>query len=226
MQKILAGRNESLANEAFRRIRAGEEPSAIVEHFQTSPRRNRATALSPDRRRAFRDLLVVLALSTVSLSEIVHIAGEVSDPRVSVVMPRTRNVLQVNREFVITRTYITDILANVGLAQASLLPASPTRSSLEQSDGSHDGPLFWVPAAPWVTIIHNEFAVSHLISIFFATINPYWRFLEEDLFLRGMRSRDLDSEYCSPALVSAVLACAAVSSPSFPLKLRANGTPL
>ena len=141
-------------------------------------------------------------------------------------MPRTRDVLQVNREFVITRTYITDILASAGLAQASLLPASPTRSSLKLSDGSLDGPLFWVPAAPWVTIIHNEFAVSHLISIFFATINPYWRFLEEDLFLRGMRSRDRHSEYCSSALVSAVLACAAVSSPLFPLKLKANGLPL
>lgn len=45
------------------------------------------------------------------------------------------------------------------------------------SGGSYDGPLFWVPAAPWTEVTDSDEAVSHLVSTFLTVVNPYWRYL-------------------------------------------------
>lgn len=48
-----------------------------------------------------------------------------------------------------------------------------------------DQPLHLVTALPWTIITTSDEAVSHLVSLFLAWINPTWRFVEEDLFLQG-----------------------------------------
>lgn len=57
----------------------------------------------------------------------------------------------------------------------------------------------------------NDEAVSHLVSLFLCFINPFWRLVEEDAFLRAMRSRK-HSVYCSSLLVHSILACASIFS--------------
>lgn len=57
----------------------------------------------------------------------------------------------------------------------------------------------------------SDEAVSHLVSLFLCVINPFWRLVEEDAFLRAMRSRK-HSIYCSPLLVHSILACASLFS--------------
>ena len=47
--------------------------------------------------------------------------------------------------------------------------------------------------------------VSSLVSLFFTFLNPYWRFVEQDLFIRAMRAK-IPSAYCSSLLVYAILA--------------------
>lgn len=54
-----------------------------------------------------------------------------------------------------------------------------------------DQPLHLVTALPWTNITTSDHAVSHLVSLFLAWINPTWRFVEEDLFLQGWFIRAL-----------------------------------
>ena len=81
------------------------------------------------------------------------------------------------------------------------------------SSGAYSGPTFWVSASPWTSLTANDHAVSHLVTIFLTYINPYWRCVEEDLFLKSMRRPAENSTYCSSCLVHAILACASVRMP-------------
>ena len=87
---------------------------------------------------------------------------------------------------------------------------SDDADSRQIDDGFDIGPTIWVPAEPWVSLTKNDGAVSHLVSIFFNYINPYWRVVERDHFVRTMRSKQ-PSSLCSPLLVHAILAMASVS---------------
>jgi hypothetical protein len=48
---------------------------------------------------------------------------------------------------------------------------------------SSDPPPHRFPAAPWTTLTSDDEAVSHLVSLFLAWLNPGWRFVEADIFL-------------------------------------------
>lgn len=63
----------------------------------------------------------------------------------------------------------------------------------ESERPQNDVPVHLVPANPWTTITSSDEAVSHLVSLFLTWINPSWRFVEEDLFLKGT---------CSPFTVT------------------------
>jgi hypothetical protein len=63
------------------------------------------------------------------------------------------------------------------IAMQDLYPQDGTESS--------DTPPHQVPAAPWTTLTSDNDAVSHLVSLFLAWLNPGWRFVEADIFLRG-----------------------------------------
>ena len=70
-----------------------------------------------------------------------------------------------------------------------------------------------VPAKPWTSVTDDDDLVSHLVSLYFTWDYPFWAFLDRDVFLRHMAHGDLESEFCSPFLVNAVLANACVSAP-------------
>lgn len=74
-----------------------------------------------------------------------------------------------------------------------------------------DKPAFSVPAAPWTKITHNDWVVSHLVSAYLNWYHFYYHNFDEVLFLEAMVSGDLESSYCSPLLVNAVLAMGCVS---------------
>ncbi len=80
-------------------------------------------------------------------------------------------------------------------------------------DDKLDMPPFILPAKPWTDITDNSIFVSCLVRDFLNYHNPYWRFLEADLFLQGMRSGKVGSDFCSPLLVNAVCALACVGIP-------------
>ncbi|GAB7352669.1 hypothetical protein MBLNU459_g3032t1 [Dothideomycetes sp. NU459] len=71
---------------------------------------------------------------------------------------------------------------------------------------------FRVPAAPWTCLTSDDELVSHLVSLFLVWVNASERLIEEDLFIEGMRSGDVDTIYCSQSLVNAVLALGSLYS--------------
>lgn len=87
---------------------------------------------------------------------------------------------------------------------------STSTTSYSQA-GSYDGPLHFVPASRWSDLVSDkdDESASHLLSLFLTCLNPYWRLVEEDLFLQASREFAI-SPYCSPFLINAMLACASV----------------
>ena len=74
-----------------------------------------------------------------------------------------------------------------------------------------DTPRFDVPARPWTTVTEDARFVSQLVSLWLTWFHPFCNWLDRDLFLRDMRSGDLQARFCSPFLVNAMLAAACVS---------------
>ncbi|KIW32178.1 hypothetical protein, variant [Cladophialophora immunda] len=68
-----------------------------------------------------------------------------------------------------------------------------------------DDPTFRVPAAPWTTVTKDDLLVSHLVSAYLNWYHFYYHNFDEKLFLEAMAAGDLQSPYCSPFLVNAVL---------------------
>lgn len=84
-----------------------------------------------------------------------------------------------------------------------------------------------VPAKPWTSVTEDDDLVSHLVSLYFTWDYPFYTFLDRDVFLAHMAAGNLESEFCSPFLVNAILANACVCSLSlslffFPAGMRAN----
>ncbi|KAF5862069.1 hypothetical protein ETB97_012216 [Aspergillus alliaceus] len=69
-----------------------------------------------------------------------------------------------------------------------------------------DIPPFTGPAHPWTTVTDDNDFVSHLISLYFTWPHLFFNWIDRDLFLKDFRSGDLNSTFCSPFLVNAMLA--------------------
>ncbi|PPJ61283.1 hypothetical protein CBER1_09318 [Cercospora berteroae] len=80
-------------------------------------------------------------------------------------------------------------------------------SAQQRAEDKSSGPLYWVPAQPWLVAVSDE-EISHLLSMFLAYTNISWRFVEVQPFLQALRSKDLGSQYCSPFFVNAMMALA------------------
>jgi hypothetical protein len=74
-----------------------------------------------------------------------------------------------------------------------------------------DAPLYRVSAAPWTNVTADNDLVSHLVTVYVAWHLPLCSYMDRDFFIQSMQSGDLDSSFCSPFLVNAVLAMACVS---------------
>lgn len=90
--------------------------------------------------------------------------------------------------------------------------------TLQQQDGTRaldiarltDSPPYRVPAAPWTKVTTDDTLVSHLLSVLLIWDKPFHNLMDEALFLHDMQKGKLESTYCSPFLVNALLgyACA------------------
>ncbi|OKL58501.1 hypothetical protein UA08_06055 [Talaromyces atroroseus] len=67
-------------------------------------------------------------------------------------------------------------------------------------------PVVEVPATPWTTVTDDDSLVSYLISLWLTWSHPFCNWIDRDLFIRDMKSRDTKSKFCSPFLVNSVLA--------------------
>lgn len=102
------------------------------------------------------------------------------------------------------------------LSNQTLLSAADTDPNLSRPEVLDinflvDRPPYRVPAAPWTTITRDNDLVSHLISTYCIWYHPAYPCLVRDLFISEMNRGDLDSKFCSPALVNSILALACVN---------------
>ncbi|KAL4924206.1 uncharacterized protein BDV17DRAFT_284853 [Aspergillus undulatus] len=63
-----------------------------------------------------------------------------------------------------------------------------------------------VPAKPWTTVTDDDALVSHLISLYFTWDYPFYAFVDREILVKHMQMGNLQSDFCSPLLVSALLA--------------------
>lgn len=196
--------DEDQALQTLRRIRAGQPIETILEdsQLQSSP------VASEQRRR--RSFLIALVQTTASLPHIVRMASWVLlDPSLIVRLPENAAYTEL-RDCVVNLDTLTTVLAEINPDQSRWAIKSSNNAICPRvADGFNGGPPHWAPAAPWTSVIRSSEAVSHLVSVYLALVNGYWRFVEQDYFLRAMR-RGTPSEYCTPFLVNAILACASV----------------
>ncbi|KAL2010880.1 hypothetical protein VTN00DRAFT_3598 [Thermoascus crustaceus] len=69
-----------------------------------------------------------------------------------------------------------------------------------------DAPPIKVPAKPWTTVTDDDDIISHLVSLYFTWDYPFYAFLDCNVFVKHMAAANLDTEFCSPFLVNALLA--------------------
>lgn len=74
-----------------------------------------------------------------------------------------------------------------------------------------------VPAKPWTNVTDDDDLVSHLVSLYMTWDYPFYAFFDRRTFLENMEKGNLNSDFCSPFLVNALLANACVSL-SFPVQ--------
>lgn len=67
-------------------------------------------------------------------------------------------------------------------------------------------PLVEVPAHPWTTVTDDDGLVSFLISLWLTWSHPFCNWINRDLFIRDMQSKNTNSTFCSPFLVNSILA--------------------
>jgi len=195
---IIQTEDERNVAEIVRWIRSGHSADAIVQRADAG---GDFASLDPDRH-ALDTLLVNLAHSTGSLRQVLRLAVSVSTgiPRAEVPDPQRFRVL-CNR--IVHFSYVEDMLLQIPerLSPTSRISLDqvrhPSSAELCHTSGVQDGylldgmdspdvPPHHVPAAPWTTLTSDDEAVSHLISLFLAWINPGWRFVEADIFLKGI----------------------------------------
>ncbi|KAL4779790.1 fungal-specific transcription factor domain-containing protein [Aspergillus varians] len=63
-----------------------------------------------------------------------------------------------------------------------------------------------VPAHPWTTVTDDDALVSHLISLYFAWDYPFYAIVDSEVFIKHMQIGNLQSDFCNPYLVNALLA--------------------
>lgn len=138
------------------------------------------------------------------------------DTRISALL----NLIRSNASLSELKTYIDEQLRRA--QSPELAKAHDEISRLEEaSSRTHrnvldvkrlcDQPVFRVPAKPWTTVTDDDGLVSHIISLYFTWFNPCFSWMDRDVFIRDMGEGDLESQFCSPFLVNAILAAGCVS---------------
>lgn len=182
-----------------RHIRNDQNPEAVLAHMEA--RNALALNLNISQNLSLAVILVNLLHSTGSLQEIITLA---MDSITRSQLPRPQ-ALQHLRNRIVHISLLEAILSrlpkqmrlgsevsplSIGSANGSTPSTEPSTSGVQVGAAicaatSDDRPPICVRAGTWTTITSSDQAVSHLVSLFLAWINPTWRFVEEDLFLKG-----------------------------------------
>ncbi|KAH8691636.1 hypothetical protein BGW36DRAFT_304596 [Talaromyces proteolyticus] len=73
-------------------------------------------------------------------------------------------------------------------------------------------PLFELAAQPWTETTTDNAFISHLISLWLSWDHVCRNWIDQDLFIKAMQSGDVNSPFCSPFLVNAILSQACLYS--------------
>lgn len=118
---------------------------------------------------------------------------------------------------------VSEVEASPELREIQQHIIRPSDDTEEEEDGSHrtrrrmldvrrlaDNPVYQVPAKPWTTATDDDDLVSHLVSLYFTWTYPFFCWMDRELFISEMQRGDVNSQYCTPFLVNAILAEASV----------------
>jgi hypothetical protein len=194
---------EKDAMHIVKRLCEGQSPSTICTALQSSASIEPSTNIAPER----RDLILTLLQSTDSLETILTYVNRIADSRLHMVLPSNTAHRRL-RGGLVNHEKLEFLFSS---AETSYFPLEIPRN-LYAPGRSYNGPLVWVRSSNWLDIPASDDVVSHLISLFLSFFNTYWRFVEEDDFLRGLRGSANDrNSPCSSLLVLAMLSCTSVS---------------
>lgn len=203
-------------------LKASDRPLASASSPLAAPAQRRQTLHQRQYRRFCTLCIVALTQSTASLREIVEFASALLLKPASELLPQLRlpngnikdSFRSLKRRAILNLDRIAASLSqdpNLRMVSLTFRP-NPLVDQLLISDVTRDGPKYWVPAKPWTNATDSDETVSELVSTFLTWMNPFWRLVEEDLFLKAMRARASIVDYCSPLLVNSMLALASVSA--------------
>lgn len=211
LYNVIRKADDHTAQAIYQRIRADRSPDSVWRFVQTG------SIAQPGRlheQRLRMNFVKLLAQSTLPLRDLADVATHVLSSESRINIPQGDAYLGLR-----------DRLISVDVLAGALKDANPDKRGLvdfgteethprglhasTESVAEPEGPIFWVPASPWTSLTANDEAVSHLVSMYLTFVNPYWHGVEHDIFLKAMRGRQRN-EYCSPALVHAILAVASV----------------
>jgi hypothetical protein len=221
---ILATANTQKSLEIHSRIRAGQSPQFILQQLQHGDilAQNRINS----ERHVRHVLLSSLMQTSASFEEMVDFVGLTVANQPGTQIPTTtllrqlrgkqtdikgfRNLLGYPQSSPPQRRIaISDLLSDQDRPPLLTEKSSPSEDE-QDNNKNHLEPPVKVPAKPWTALTEDDDLVSHLISLWLQNNNPFFRVVEEDLFVKAMQSGDLSSEYCSPFLVNSILALACV----------------
>jgi hypothetical protein len=160
-------------------------------------------------RRPDRQMILAIFQSTMPAREVsgLLLAFEKSSPKIELVslnecdLVRYRNTTHTSGDPAIL------------VSQRCLDSLPDSKASRHGSNEFYDGPLHYIPVSRWTKLVatSEDGSASRLVYLFLKCLNPYWRLVEEDLFLQASRVPG-ESPYCSSFLVNAMLACASLYS--------------
>lgn len=223
---ILATANAQKSLEIHNRIRAGQSPQFILQQLQHGDILAQSRVNSE--RHVRHVLLSSLMQTNASFDEMIDFVGLTVAKKPGAQIPTTallrqlrgkqtdikgfRNLLGYPQPSPTQRRIaISDLLSD---QERPIAQAEATSQSGDEQDNTNNkepsDPPVKVPAKPWTAITDDDDLVSHLVSLWLQYVNPFFRAVEEDLFVKAMQSGDLHSEYCSPFLVNSILALACV----------------
>ncbi|OQD70217.1 hypothetical protein PENDEC_c025G02945 [Penicillium decumbens] len=120
------------------------------------------------------------------------------------------------------RAFLDGMLANVGLSELNDQITGRSSDAKRGTEIENDTPParprvmdiqylcgiapYSVPAKPWTTVTDSDDLVSHLVSLYLTWGYPFFAFFCRETFVKHMRSGQLNSDFCSPFLVNALLA--------------------
>lgn len=206
--------SDAEAARIFHELRSGRNPSTVLRSLQSHDLESSLRLNSPTARRHI--VMHSLVQSTASLAEIMDFV-KVSGLDVAGSALPMQGSFEPLKNRTIDLTMVQRALQDKpqrrleGLdkqARASDLFSNASARESHQENHPHILP---VPAQPWTRLTTDDAFVTRLISNFLTFHNVWLKNVEEEPFLEAMRSRNLDTEFCSPLLVNAMCAYAGVS---------------